>query len=247
MPVRPRIGRDQHARNPCGSASSRYLTQRRSVAMSSATISVSRYAADPQEPASSPMADPSTALEYARGSEGAAPWCKVWAAASSSRMEQRLSGMSSSSAVVTAVSTSGSVAPNAISSRTVVCRRRSPRLSRWLRSNPGARAVVAPESMSRLQLVADPAHGAQPARMGRIGLELVPQPMHVFGHRRLALPLRPAAPHLVQQLRPAEHMARMANQERQQVELAGGQLDGPAVDADFSRGRVHDQAAEFRG
>src|SRR5882757_9604330 len=191
-----------------GATSTRYLTQRRSVAMSSATISVSRYAADPQEPASSPMADPSTALEYARGSEGAAPWCKVWAAASSSNIEQRLSGMSSSSAVVTAVSTSGSVAPNAISSRTVVCRRSSPRLSAWLRSNPDPRAVAVPESISRLQLVADAAHGAQPARTPRIGLELVSQPMYVLGHRRLALPLRRAAPHLMQQLRAAEHMAR---------------------------------------
>ncbi|WP_249266386.1 MULTISPECIES: hypothetical protein [unclassified Pseudonocardia] len=45
--------------------------------MSSATTGRSRYAAAPQDPASAPMGRPSIRDEYACGSDGAAPWCRV--------------------------------------------------------------------------------------------------------------------------------------------------------------------------
>ena len=69
----------------------------------------------------------------------------------------------------------------------------------------------------RLPAVADPPHGHQPRRAGRVGLDLLPQPADVDGDRRVVA--EGPAPHLGEQLLPGERPARVADQEPQQVEL----------------------------
>src|SRR5882757_3132100 len=69
--------------------------------------------------------------------------------------------------------------------------------------------------------------------------ELGAQSFHVHGHgRQIAeVPL----PHLFQKFLSAEHDAAMGEEEQQQIELAVGQIDGPAVDGHRPCGRRHRQ------
>ena len=59
-------------------------------------------------------------------------------------------------------------------------------------------------------------------------LDLLPQPSHVDGHGGLIAEV--PAPHLLQQVRPGESGAGMGEEERQQIELAGGQRQFAAAE-----------------
>ena len=136
--------------------------------------------------------------------------------ASSSSTEQRLPGISSSRAVATASAPPAATRPTPISSSTVGlavpagrgCRRGS------VRHAAGESAIRAPAGSRRR------GRSAGPRRSRRVGLQLAPQPVDVLGDGGLALPARRAAPHVLQQLRAAEHLAGVAGEEREQVELA---------------------------
>ena len=90
-----------------------------------------------------------------------------------------------------------------------------------------------------------------PPRLRRVGLDLLPQPADVHGDRRLVAELPP--PHLREQLRAGEGPAGVGEQERQQVELAGGERErragqGRAPGAPRSTRRSpSDQRAGVRG
>ena len=94
-------------------------------------------------------------------------------------------------------------------------------------------------------MVADAAHGAQALWTGRVGLDLVPQPVHVLGDGRLALPFRLAAPHALQQLAAGKDLARVAREEGDQVELPCGQRDRALVYRDPTGARVDDETTDF--
>src|SRR6476469_2100535 len=104
--------------------------------------------------------------------------------------------------------------------------RKGDRLRRPKRSGP----------QSRFQPVADAAHGHQIARP-----ELVPQAMHMFGHRGLALPAPRAGPDLLEKLRTGEHVSRVRGEEGEQVELAGGERHRLPVDLDLAGPGIYAQ------
>src|SRR5262245_26860918 len=61
-------------------------------------------------------------------------------------------------------------------------------------------------------------------RLGRVHLHLLAQPRHVHRHRRRIAQIG-VVPYPIEQLLAAEHLARMAGQEVEQLELVGTQLD----------------------
>src|SRR5262245_4442552 len=77
-------------------------------------------------------------------------------------------------------------------------------------------------AVGRVEPVAHPPHGGQEQRVRRIGLDLLPQPADVDGHRRLVA--EGPSPHFLEQLGAVEGSARVGEEEREQVELSSGQL-----------------------
>src|ERR1700730_5422755 len=74
--------------------------------------------------------------------------------------------------------------------------------------------------------------------------KLLPQPPHVHIHG-LGVADVVVAPHLLQEVAARVDAARVAQEEREQVELARGQLDLLAVDGDAAGGAVENHAAEM--
>src|SRR6202020_960588 len=118
----------------------------------------------------------------------------------------------------------------AMSSSTEVCRRSRLRLSPWSRSKPGpvpaaavsaaaAPTATSPARTGGLWAVPDAREGRHDRTPVTARAELLPQPVHVLGDRRLALPALGAAPHVLQQLGSGEHLPGMPDQEREQVEF----------------------------
>src|SRR5689334_8036228 len=89
--------------------------------------------------------------------------------------------------------------------------------------------------------VADAPHGQDPPRLGGVVLDLLPQPSHVDGHGRLVAE-RPA-PDVLEQLGPAEHPARVAHEEDEQVELAYGERHLVLAEPDDPPRDVHREVA----
>src|ERR1700730_17552586 len=87
LPECASIAADQQARNPWGSATPRYGSQRGSWRMSVTTTGSLRYMAVPHDPALGPMQRPSMALVYASGRLGAAP-CRACCPSSSRSMDR---------------------------------------------------------------------------------------------------------------------------------------------------------------
>src|SRR5258706_106941 len=76
-----------------------------------------------------------------------------------------------------------------------------------------------------------------------LAAELVPDAAHVLGHRRGHLPLLRRAPHVLEELAPREHAARVGGQVGEEVELSLGELDRAAVEGDLARLGVDHQPA----
>ena len=73
-------------------------------------------------------------------------------------------------------------------------------------------------------------------RVRRVGLDLLAQAPDVDGHRRgVAVAV---APHVLEDLLAAERLARVAHEEREQLELPGGQRHHVAVPAGLAGGDV---------
>ena len=72
---------------------------------------------------------------------------------------------------------------------------------------------------------------------GRISLDLLPQAADVHGDRR-CVPDR-VPPHLLQQVLAAEHLAAVAHQEGQELELACRERDQTAIDPHLTRRDIH--------
>src|SRR6266540_3310819 len=80
--------------------------------------------------------------------------------------------------------------------------------------------------VAQLVAVANAPDRADAARLGRVVLDLLPQPSHMDRHSGLVA--EGPAPNLLEHLGAAEDPARVAHEEDQQVELADGQRDlGP--------------------
>ena len=94
-----------------------------------------------------------------------------------------------------------------------------------IRSSVTGRAFGA-ELVGARHPVAGSADGEHERGIGRVALELLPQPAYVHGHRRRVTEV--PAPDPAQQLLLAEGLARVAGQEGQQVELPRGQRQRPA-------------------
>src|SRR5262249_52942100 len=84
-----KIGVDQHARNPCGSATALYWAQSESLAMSETITASLRCAAVPQEPAQGPIRPSSIACVYSLGRLGAAPCRKLLPSGLTKRIETK--------------------------------------------------------------------------------------------------------------------------------------------------------------
>src|SRR3954447_5620115 len=95
-----------------------------------------------------------------------------------------------------------------------------------------------------LERVARSPHGADPARMLAILFDLRPDAPHVLGDGRGVLPLARRVPDLHEQLVVREHLAWRAREEREQIELACGELYLRAAHADLPRRDVDLEVAE---
>src|SRR4051794_40671748 len=84
----------------------------------------------------------------------------------------------------------------------------------------------------RACLVPDTAHRQDDLGLLRVALDLRPQPLHVDVDQP-GVGGVPVAPHLLEQQLAGEHLARLAGQGHQQVELQRGQLDDLAVPGDL--------------
>src|SRR3954453_3024178 len=91
----------------------------------------------------------------------------------------------------------------------------------------------------------DSPDGHQTHRMGRVVLELLPQPAYVHGHGRVVAE-RPA-PHVAQEVLAREHRVGMGDEVVQQVELTRGHRYAYVGPRDHSRPWVdHDVAGADR-
>ena len=95
------------------------------------------------------------------------------------------------------------------------------------------------------QPVARTAHGPDESRVGRVGLDLLPQPTDVHRDRRGVTEV--PTPHPAQQLLLAERLAGVGGEEGQQVELPRGQAQRLAVQLSLARRRVDDQRPDGDG
>src|SRR4051812_49750354 len=84
--------------------------------------------------------------------------------------------------------------------------------------------------------VADAPHGEDAPGNGGVFFDLLPQPAYVDGHGG-GVPELPA-PDLLQQFGPGERLPRVPHEERQEIELAGGQRDAVVAEPYLVRGRV---------
>src|SRR5690349_6408444 len=89
--------------------------------------------------------------------------------------------------------------------------------------------------------VADAPHGQDALRLGRVVLDLFPEPSHVDGDGRLVAE-RPA-PHVLEQFGAAEDPAGVMHEEDEQVELPYGQRHVSLAQPDDAAGDVHGEVA----
>src|SRR6266581_6739191 len=102
-------------------------------------------------------------------------------------------------------------------------------------------AVVSPAA--GIEPVAGAPDGDDVARVGRVGLDLLPQATDV--HRdRAAVAER--APDQLEQLVAAQHLPRMLDEHAQQRKLACRQLDPPSLATDLVRGQIDLELAEAK-
>ncbi len=80
----------------------------------------------------------------------------------------------------------------------------------------------------RLEAVADPAHGHDVLGIGRLELDLLAQALHM-GVEGAAVTAFAITPDPVHALATGHHVSRLGDEQRQEVELLAGQLDGPAA------------------
>ena len=92
------------------------------------------------------------------------------------------------------------------------------------------------------QPVPAPMDGQQQPRIRRVVLELLAQPAHVHGDRRTVAEV--PTPDPTHQHLPAEDLVDVHRQEREQVELADGQRQQPAVAAGLPAGAVDGQRTD---
>src|SRR3954452_18057272 len=116
--------------------------------------------------------------------------------------------------------------------------------ARRMRSEPTRRARAftgrAPSPVA--EVVADPTHGEDQLGLLRITLDLLAQVTDVDVDRsRVAV--RGVAPESLQQHRAAEDASRRAGEDREDLELDVGQLDGRAAHLHVTLGEVHPQLA----
>src|SRR4051794_14083767 len=97
---------------------------------------------------------------------------------------------------------------------------------------------------SGVKRVAGGAHGANPARLVAISLDLGSDPAHVFGDGGGVLPLGARLPDLGEQLSVREDLSRRLGEEREEVVLPRGERDGRAAHFHFSRFHVYAELAE---
>src|SRR5207247_2853038 len=90
---------------------------------------------------------------------------------------------------------------------------------------------------SWIQAVADAPDGAQVLGPARVGLDLLPQPSHVDGHRA-GVDGRLVAPDAGHQLVAGEAVAGVRGEEPEQLELLRGELDDVALAPRFASGPV---------
>ena len=90
----------------------------------------------------------------------------------------------------------------------------------------------------RVEPVAEAPHGLQQARMERVDLDLRPQTADVLGHRGFPLPVGGRLPDRAEELVAAEGVPGPGGQERQQVELLGGEGQRLVVDGHLPRDQV---------
>src|SRR4029450_7507492 len=96
---------------------------------------------------------------------------------------------------------------------------------------------------SWVEPVADSPDVDEVAGLVGVGFELVSQPPDVDRDRGGVLIVGGRVPYLFQQLGSAEHLARCGGQEREQVELTGGERDELPVNGDLARRSVDDERA----
>src|SRR4051812_16505139 len=101
----------------------------------------------------------------------------------------------------------------------------------------------APSPSRRTGLVPDAADGQHDLRVLGIALDLGPQPLDVHVHQP-GVGGVPVAPDLLQQHLPGEHLARLARQRHQQVELQRRELDRPALAQHLVTGDVDAQVPD---
>src|SRR5690242_1656656 len=89
--------------------------------------------------------------------------------------------------------------------------------------------------------VPDAPDGQDPLRLGRVVLDLFPEPSHVDGHGRLVTE-RPA-PDVLEEFGAAEDPAGVTHEEHEQIELPYGQRDVPLAQPDDAAGDVHGEVA----
>src|SRR5262245_47245888 len=86
--------------------------------------------------------------------------------------------------------------------------------------------------LHRPEPVPEAPHGLDVAGLGRVGLDLRPQPLHARVHQP-GIPQVVVFPHQIEQLLPGEHLPRRGGQHQQQPQLGWGQRQlavGPAHD-----------------
>src|SRR5580658_5502712 len=106
----------------------------------------------------------------------------------------------------------------------------------------GCGSVVV-SSAARIEAVAGAPDGDDVARLGGVGLDLLPEATDV--HRDGAA-VAERAPDQLEQLVAAEHLTRMRNEHAQERELARGEIDLPSLAADLVRGQVDSELAEAK-
>ena len=94
-----------------------------------------------------------------------------------------------------------------------------------------------------LETIADAVNGVNPARVARIIANLGAQVLHMTVNRALVA-LEVIAEHLLDELHARVHAARIARQSREQLELAGREIDLLVVDEDFVAVEIDGEAAK---
>src|SRR6266540_2146304 len=121
-------------------------------------------------------------------------------------------------------------------------RRRPPWTTRPTRTTATAPMVVSPSSRTRSWAGMSTASATATLRVGGVVLDLLAQAPGVHGDGR-GVPEPGVLPHLLQELTAREHLARVADQEQQQLELPRGQGDRAPGDLGLPGRRVDHHVA----